>query len=526
MTLGTNPDAYGPLKPDWISQVALGLSVLAAVLIVQRLIKHVLREWRSSENSVTSDLLQSIISIALYMVAALLYLSLGLGVNISSVLATSAILSVIVGLALQPTLGNLFAGVSIEIERPLRVGDFVRWDTVEGQVVSLNWRSVNIQTERGSRVVMPNNELNSRLLEVIPADHPYRHEVEFSMGNELPPGQVIRSAMQVMCSGLPGICTSPSPTVVLLGNDTATGMLKYGARFYTLRFLDRKGIASSLLERLWYFVSREKLPINPWGPDIHVQLSARQGQQDNDAIIAALGKPASHEHAFQRHHLAELIETAFAGVGLGLRGLLLSSATTLRYGNFERCDRNAVALVLKGNLIEERAISKQQEDVRFQALMNQLICPTFITGNRRMSIATYQSLLHEATLAIGPLAHDLCKRVASLTADPYLAYQAVAQSIPSPLEREHFLTSSPRQTNREIGFGKWIGWASVLDLEATLPPSRAVNDCTLLVWTPATLRLTLSTASPEDLESLAIVLKINVPGCEELTTSRLLAWLA
>lgn len=71
-----------------------------------------------------------------------LYVHFGLGFDITALLATSAALSLVVGLALQATLGNLFAGISIELERMVRVGDYVRRRTLAGRVVSLGWRSI------------------------------------------------------------------------------------------------------------------------------------------------------------------------------------------------------------------------------------------------------------------------------------------------------------------------------------------------------------------------------------------------
>ena len=124
--LTLSPDAVDQVlfSAEFLTRAPLGLSLLAGVLMLQRLLRHVLRGQRglggsgAAVGNTTSDLLQAVITIALYLVAGLLYLGWGLGLDLRSLLATSALLTVIVGLALQPTLGHLFAGVSIEIERP------------------------------------------------------------------------------------------------------------------------------------------------------------------------------------------------------------------------------------------------------------------------------------------------------------------------------------------------------------------------------------------------------------------------
>lgn len=531
ITLGTDPGVYGPLKPEWVVRAALGLSVLAGVLTLRRLFGYVLLGWGGNEKKAASGLLQAVTSIVLYAVAAMLYLSLGLGLDISRVLATSAILSVIIGLALQPTLGNLFAGVSIEIERPLRQGDFVRRDAIEGQVVSLNWRSVYLQTERGTTVVLPNNELNSRLVEVIPAGRPYRHQVDFNVGSELPPGHIMRVATQVLCSGLPGICETPSPSVVLLGTDAVTGTLRYAARLYTLQYLDRASISSGFLERLWYVLSREKLPSNAWWPNREVDINLAGRRQEPEALARSLDSttddadPVLTGHGTQEgQRLAAPVVAAFSGISAELQRVLLSSAQTLHYGPFERCDSAGVSLVLQGRLTEERPIGAQQAQTSFLALMNEIEQAHNVTGHRRLSMMVYQDLLREGTLALGPLAHDLCQRISTHTADPHMAYRAFAESIPQSAQRARFLARAPSQPNRAVGEGDWLGWAFVLGLEPALLECRASHGCTLLKWSPAVLRTALHAARSEELEALTRLLSDRVPGCEGLNTVQLQSW--
>lgn len=194
--------------PEALRQLATGLSVLALVQLLQKLLSHTLRP---AGHRASSDLLRALLRGLLYLLASILYLRLGLGLDISSVLATSAMLSVIIGLALQPTLGHLFAGVSLEIERPLRVGDYVRRDQLEGEVVSLNWRSVYVRTPRGSTVVLPNAEFTSRALEVLPREQPYRHELGFSVSSRHPPGQIIRAPCACCTAACPASATCPRP---------------------------------------------------------------------------------------------------------------------------------------------------------------------------------------------------------------------------------------------------------------------------------------------------------------------------
>ena len=516
--LTLSPDAADQVlfSAEFLMRAPLGLSLLAGVLMLQRLLRHVLKGQSSSGGTVastTSDLLQAVITIALYLVAGLLYLGWGLGLDVRSLLATSALLTVIIGLALQPTLGHLFAGVSIEIERPLRVGDYVKREEMEGKVISLSWRSVSLLTERGSRMVVPNSEFNSRLMEVIPADQPFRHQVNFNLASDLPPAQVLRVAMQVLCSGLPGICTEPMPSVVVLGTDPLTGTLRYAARLYTLEFLTRALVGSGFLERLWYALSREGLSQEVWWPTPKLSIRSRVGQQLELSAAEPLASPK------RPHALAALKD-----LDSELQRVLLSSARTLHYGPLERCDSNSVALVYQGRLVEDRTMDARHAQTAVRALVAQIEYPSAVAAVQLLGRGVYQALLREATLALGPLAHDLCKRIAFLTADPHVAYQAVATFISEPNQRAAFLSHMSVQPNRFLIEGDWLGWAHVLQIESEILVCRANDACALLVWSPAVLRAALDTASLQDVQLLTHLLRAQAPGCEGLSVGQLQTW--
>ena len=75
------------------------------------------------------------------------------------VMATTAVGAVVVGLALQDTLGNLFAGLAIQIGKPFRVGDWVTIGGQDGMVSEMTWRATKIRTKAGNFVVVPNSVL-------------------------------------------------------------------------------------------------------------------------------------------------------------------------------------------------------------------------------------------------------------------------------------------------------------------------------------------------------------------------------
>lgn len=71
-----------------------------------------------------------------------------LGLDLTAVAASAGFLGIVLGLAMQDTLGNVFAGLSLQMERPFSVDDWVRFGNQEGKVKEINWRSVTMERAR------------------------------------------------------------------------------------------------------------------------------------------------------------------------------------------------------------------------------------------------------------------------------------------------------------------------------------------------------------------------------------------
>ena len=88
-----------------------------------------------------------------------------IGVSITPLIASLGVGSLAVGLALQDTLGNFFSGFYLYVDRPIAIGDWIRLESgVEGQVVSIGWRSTQLLMPQESMIVIPNSKLSSSAL--------------------------------------------------------------------------------------------------------------------------------------------------------------------------------------------------------------------------------------------------------------------------------------------------------------------------------------------------------------------------
>src|SRR5205814_4761915 len=107
------------------------------------------------------------------------------------VLATTAVGAVVVGFALQDTLGNLIAGLAIQVEKPFRVGQWVSIAGKDGLVGEITWRATKIRTKAGNFVVVPNSVLAKDTITNYsePTQHT-RVDVEIGASYDTPPNEV------------------------------------------------------------------------------------------------------------------------------------------------------------------------------------------------------------------------------------------------------------------------------------------------------------------------------------------------
>ncbi|HEX8921787.1 MAG TPA: mechanosensitive ion channel domain-containing protein, partial [Pyrinomonadaceae bacterium] len=92
-------------------------------------------------------------------------------VDLGALFTTSAIFGVIIGLALQDTLGNLFAGISLQADKPFQVGDVITVGQWTGVVEEITWRGIKLRTFQNHIVLISNSQAGKESIEVAPRDN-------------------------------------------------------------------------------------------------------------------------------------------------------------------------------------------------------------------------------------------------------------------------------------------------------------------------------------------------------------------
>lgn len=167
--------------------------LLSAHIAVDLLWFAVHREGRSREARLLFDLSAA----AIYIATVMIVLNSVFAVPVTGVVATSGVVAIVIGLALQNTLADVFAGIAVGIEGPFRVGDRVQLgDKIEGDVVQVNWRSIRIQTDGNDVAIIPNSVVAKA--EIVNRSYPNERRVvsvELPCPASAPPDRVVELLM-------------------------------------------------------------------------------------------------------------------------------------------------------------------------------------------------------------------------------------------------------------------------------------------------------------------------------------------
>jgi small-conductance mechanosensitive channel/CRP-like cAMP-binding protein len=162
---------HSPGERVWAQFVEIGWWMLGARVAVDILRVVVVLENRPRETKIVSDLLAG----GIYIATALAVTNFAFGIPIGGLVAGSGVIAIVLGLALQNTLSDVFSGIAVGLEHAYKAGDLL-WveGGVEGQVLQINWRSTQIATPNNSIAIVPNSVIAKSRLENRSAPTPTR----------------------------------------------------------------------------------------------------------------------------------------------------------------------------------------------------------------------------------------------------------------------------------------------------------------------------------------------------------------
>ncbi len=171
------------------------------------------------------------VAIALSLIVFTLVRLDAVGVNLPGLIATTTVGAAALGFALQSTLGNLMGGISLQLDNTYRIGDWIEIDGgITGEVVGIRWRYTAIATVNNVTMIIPNAQLMNNRVTLLGRRGdlriPWRRPIEFTVGYEWTPGQVmsvVNAALQRVDIPL----VSPEPAAHCLCTGFDSNAIKY-----------------------------------------------------------------------------------------------------------------------------------------------------------------------------------------------------------------------------------------------------------------------------------------------------------
>jgi small-conductance mechanosensitive channel/CRP-like cAMP-binding protein len=157
------------------------------------------------------------------------------GVDLSGIVATSALITAVLAFSMQDTLGNILGGLALQLDNSVEVGDWIKVDDIVGRVVDIRWRHTALETKNGETVVLPNSLLMKSKFTVIwspeQATQPWRRWIWFNVDYAVPPARVIEAVEKAIFSAdIAHVAHAPPPNCVLMEFGPSYG--RYALRYW------------------------------------------------------------------------------------------------------------------------------------------------------------------------------------------------------------------------------------------------------------------------------------------------------
>jgi small-conductance mechanosensitive channel len=235
----------------WVCVIHAALSLLNVVLFEQAEADT----WRSRVPKLLIDLAR----LFLILLGTAFVLATVWKADLAGLVTALGVSSIVIGLALQDTLGSVMSGIALLFERPFTVGDWLELNGVAGQVIDINWRAVRLLTLEQEMVVIPHKLISGSMIRNFTQPnriHAERIRIGFSYND---PPNLARQVLKTTALETKGILLEPEPEVYTLNYEDSA--VSYEVKFFIRDYGDVERIRERFMTRVWYAAKRNNLTI-------------------------------------------------------------------------------------------------------------------------------------------------------------------------------------------------------------------------------------------------------------------------
>jgi small-conductance mechanosensitive channel/CRP-like cAMP-binding protein len=196
------------------------------------------------------------------------------GLDLGSIVATSAMITAVVAFAMQDTLGNILGGLALQMDNSIQIGDWIKVDDVTGKVVDIRWRSTLVETRNWETVVFPNSQLMKNKFVVLGrrTNQPVqlRRWVWFNVGMDTAPTRVVSIVEEaIQHTDIANVAKDPLPNCVLMEMDEK-GYARYAIRYWLTDLTPDDPTDATIRWHIMSALQRENIKLAIEERDIHL----------------------------------------------------------------------------------------------------------------------------------------------------------------------------------------------------------------------------------------------------------------
>lgn len=268
------------LSPE-IESYLIAATFFFVLVLAVRILDGALLAWYTDRHKPypLPNVLRGLIIGIVYLVILFAILKNVLGMNISNLLAGSAILTAVIGLAFQGVLGNILAGMSLHFTRAIKQGDWISLGEYEGVVMDMNWRETRLLDRQSNVIVLPNNVVAGEKIVNYSAPDNRSALFLYLKVNAVAPAAEVLAVMLEAAAECPSVISDFKPKAYLKSYDE-TG-ISYALKFWVEDYAAKPQIITEVGRLVWYKLRRR-------GFEVSVSLTDRLGEM-KEAIRSAGG---------------------------------------------------------------------------------------------------------------------------------------------------------------------------------------------------------------------------------------------
>ncbi|MEM5345454.1 mechanosensitive ion channel family protein [Paraburkholderia azotifigens] len=208
-------------------------------------------------------LFQDVFGALVFLAAVVAALGFVLELPVRGLVATSGALAIVLGLAIQSTLSDVFAGIVINTTEPYHIGNWVIIDGVEGKVLEMNWRATHLLTSQGNIVIVP-NAVAAKAKITNSSRPPALHGITIllEITPEARPSTVI-AALEAALAGVRAVIVDPAPYAIV--KRTSANAIIYEATAYVDDMSKKLAVTNELYDLCYRQLAAACVPLRPLG---------------------------------------------------------------------------------------------------------------------------------------------------------------------------------------------------------------------------------------------------------------------